>query len=246
MCACPLYHYDHIIEYSKVGEHDLENIALLCGTHHDQKTRGHLLTSTVRRARDRVAASARRPRDGSIGLYFENNIVLLFGSNVVTAPLSAERPEIPAIVVDDTVTLGFRFEDGMPLINANIFDEEGLPVLRVHDSELSVTDRMWDITYVGTLLTLRQAERQISLQIRFNPAAGEIEIIRGEFYAEGVGLQVADGIVTVVNTGAQFEHNYAEARGFRFGVQTDESLRRALYSFGAVEIPRFSYRSEFN
>ena len=244
LCGCPLYHYDHIVEYSEVEAHEASNIALLCGTHHDQKTRNQIPASAVRRAKNRVVAAGRRLRDGSIGLYFENNIRIILGSNTIVAHLSSERPFLPVVYVDDTIVLGLRFEDDMPLIYAKIYDRNNLLVLDIEDSEMRVGEHLWDVTYVGTLLTLKSAEGQVLLQIRFNPASGEIDVRRGEIYANGVGIGIANGNVTVLNDGSEFSHNFSHALGFAFGEQQDPELRRASYFMGARNVPRFTYERE--
>ena len=48
ICGIPVYHYDHIDEYHVVREHKTANITLLCGYHHDLKSRGQLPAQVVR------------------------------------------------------------------------------------------------------------------------------------------------------------------------------------------------------
>lgn len=51
LCGKPLYHYEHMIEFAVVQEHTLENLALLCAEHHDEKTRGIRTTESIVQAR---------------------------------------------------------------------------------------------------------------------------------------------------------------------------------------------------
>jgi len=50
VCGSPLYEYDHIVPYSQVGTHEVENLVLLCDGHHREKTNGLLTEKQVRSA----------------------------------------------------------------------------------------------------------------------------------------------------------------------------------------------------
>jgi hypothetical protein len=48
ICGLPFYHYDHFDpEFENARTHDAAGIALLCGYHHDKRTRGTLSKETV-------------------------------------------------------------------------------------------------------------------------------------------------------------------------------------------------------
>jgi len=40
ICGKPIYQYEHKLGFAKVQRHVAEEITLLCGTHHDERTRG--------------------------------------------------------------------------------------------------------------------------------------------------------------------------------------------------------------
>jgi hypothetical protein len=237
MCGKPLIHYDHIVEYNVVKCHEVQNIALLCGGHHDEKTRGHLAAEFVQEALDEVVRTGKRAGGGVHDLRYRPNFFVHMGTNVVEGRLSEQRPELPVITIDDTVILGFRFEDGQPLINMRMFDENNKLILRVRKNQLVTTTDIWDQTLVGTKLTMHQARRSILLVIDFQ-APDKIVIERGQFYAFGIGLRVDAEALTVMNNEVGFAKCRLGGRGFSFGESSDKDLED-LSVLRVRDIPRY-------
>lgn len=237
LCGCPVYHYDHIIEYSEERVHEVDNLALLCGTHHDQKTRRQLPAQMVRAALDRIIETRKRPQEGSAELFFDSDITVTIGGNELRMLVVPDRPLVPALVVDDTVLLGLRLEDGLPLLTVRSFDERNNPVLWVKDNELRHTDQLFDISYVGTTLTFRRALGDILLEIDF-AAPDRIKFLRGAMYAHGVGLEVRRDALVLMNNRMGLRRTRIDRRGIRFA---DAETTNELICMDIVGINRYQY-----
>ena len=216
ICGCPVYHYDHIVEFSEVGVHQVDNLALLCAAHHDLKTRGHLPADRVQEAVDEVLRG-RRPVNRGSELFFGHEVTLVFGSNSFKFTVEPDRPVLPALVVEDTTLIGIRLEEQRPLLTLTTFDEDNRRVLSVRDSELRHTDHVWDVSYVGTKLTFRRGSGDILLELDFK-APNAIEFTRGTLYACGIGLAIQPDRLIVLNTQVAFINVHGTDKGIRFGV----------------------------
>ena len=244
ICGCPVYHYDHIVEYSKVQAHDVENLALLCATHHDQKTRKHLPADAVKHAKDQIAAGTRPATRGS-DLFFGENILLILGSNSFRLTVEPGEPVVPALVVEETTLIGLRLEEGRPLLTLKSFDEDNRLVLNVRDNELRHTAHLWDVTYVGTVLTFRRARGDILLEVDFR-APDAIEFTRGTIYACGIGLAISPDRLTVLNSQNALINVHGENKGIRFGESESPSDLIGIDILGVTRHQYFPAPRAFN
>ena len=206
VCGHPLYEYHHMVPYADVKKHEEKNLTLLCDGHHKEATIG-LLTS------DQVALADSSPYNRNSGisspfaLHFsgtEFNVEI--GSNKLRG--GAAHPEggfafIP-ISVDDNDLLWFRVDaEGRIFFNMNILDECNLPLLVIQDNVLIYKTDTWDILFKGTILTVRQASRNIFLEIKFCPPNG-IRILRGRLLCNGIEILVRETHIFIVNAGQIF------------------------------------------
>lgn len=239
MCGCPVYDIEHIVEYSKTGVHEVDNLALLCPSHHADKTRGRLPAERVRAALEGVLATGKRPEEGTAELYYGPQVTVKIGSNDIKVNLTESRPTVNALSIDDTVMLGFRLEDGKPLIAARILDPDNKSVMRIRNSQLSYTEEMWDITYIGTVLTMRRGLGDIYLEIDFEPPV--IDIRRAMIFGHGVGLRINKDELTVINKECGVSGSTFNGVGIGFGNPTDSSLGISQ-PLQFMDIPRFRYK----
>lgn len=206
ICGHPLYEYHHMVPYPEVNKHEEENLTLLCDAHHKEATVG-LLTS------EQVASANSSPYNLKSGisspfaLHFsgsEFNVEI--GSNNLRG--GAVHPDggiafIP-ISVDDNDLLWFRVdEQGRIFFNMKIFDECNLPLLIIQDNVIIFKTDTWDIVFKGKKLTVRQAARNIFLEIEFCPPNG-IRILRGRLLCNGVEILVRETHILIVNSGQIF------------------------------------------
>jgi hypothetical protein len=96
--------------------------------------------------------------------------------------------ESSIITVDDIDLIWVRIEpDGGLYLNLNVFDDCNDFALLIHNNEFAFASSLWDITFEGKTLTLREASRQLLLEITFLPPR-TISIDRGRLLCNGVEI----------------------------------------------------------
>lgn len=180
-CGAPLYEYDHMVEYSVVQEHTADNITLLCSSHHDIHSRGQLPIQVLRSwdsapVNRQAATTAEHPL-----FYFGAAAEVIAGGNRIAMSSSAS-----AIVIDDHSLVGFELIDGVMHLNVDLVDSTGSALLRVVRNELVHSTEAWDVTYVGTRLTLRKGPGEMLISIDFDAPNGRVVVDRGLVSHNGV------------------------------------------------------------
>jgi hypothetical protein len=92
-------------------------------------------------------------------------------------------------MVDGVVLFGVRYSDEHLLLTLAVFDEYNLPILQIIDNEMFLSVDQWDVEVEGPSLVLRQALREILIDIRFE-APNRIIIRRGRFLLNGVEIVI--------------------------------------------------------
>jgi hypothetical protein len=127
------------------------------------------------------------------------------------------------ISVDDNDILWFRVDDnGRIFFNMYILDECNLPLLVINENVLTYKTDTWDIVFKGTLLTVRQATRDIFIEIQFCPPNG-IQILRGRLLCNGLEILVRKTHILIVNAGLMFSE--CTFRGGAIGLQLGRNER---------------------
>ena len=189
LCGCPLYVYEHFEEFSKVKEHTLGNIYLLCDTHHREKE--HLLPL------EKIETARKSPRNRKAEFthlhplhYFGDKCVLKIGSSTFRSVLSELNNSFSAIVVENEEIFNFRFEDGHILFTTKIYDPDGNLVVHILDNQLLIKTENWDVEFIKNRLTIRHAPSEIAVEIAFDPPSN-ITFLRGTFYSSnGYPIQI--------------------------------------------------------
>lgn len=192
ICGHPLYHVDHLIEYSVVEEHDPENLTLLCTNHHAEKTNGLLSLEQVR-ASNQVPYNRQRNASPPYLLNYEGSSakVAIGGVVAVRTKLYDEETFI-ALMIDDRPLVFFRRQDNALLLSAQIFDRYNRITLVIADNELVYGTDNWDVRLEGNRLTLWQAERQPFLTIRFD-VPNTITFLDSRIMCNGAVIDVREG-----------------------------------------------------
>lgn len=168
LCGAPVFHYDHIEEYSEVQEHTLENLALLCERHHGAKTTGKLSAERVREARD---APFNRDRILSSGWQQEasRSIDINVGTNIARCDLNQENPIHRVIWNTGKTYLALHWDSGWYSITTLLTDQTGRPLLFINQGELKIFSRdLWDYMYEGTTLQVRAGLGIIALDLSWS------------------------------------------------------------------------------
>jgi trigger factor len=176
---------------------------LLCGTRHTEAT-NHLLTSAQIAQADSKPYNVQHGVSTPYGLHFQGeSFDCVIGGNSFSSRLrDNEHATLAfAISVDDTDLVWFRIDrSGNLFLNANVFDENNLPLLVIHENSLAYrTAATWDIEFKGRKLTVREAARKILFEIEFIPP-GKVVIDRARLLCNGVEILVRKSHVFVVNS----------------------------------------------
>lgn len=191
VCGLPLYEYHHMVEWAKVQAHDPGEITLLCNLHHREATNRLLSPDQIRLANANpfnISQGVFTP----YGLHFELNDYRTFHAVIGGNRFSTSRQgQTSLISIDNTDLVWVRIdEQGQLFLHMNIFDDSNNRVLCVVENQLQYTSVVWDITFVGKTLTLRQASRDLLLQITFLPPS-TISIDRGCLLFNGVEITIS-------------------------------------------------------
>ena len=182
MCGVPVYHYDHIDEYSVVQEHEAANLTLLCGYHHDLKTRGQLPAQVVR-SRDARPHNKENGESGRHELFFYgSHAEIVAGGNQIVV----SRHSASAIKIDGHSLIDFEMVDGTLLLNLDFRDRDGAPVLTVRRNELVHSTHLWDYEFTGQRLTIREGRGLIYLSVAFEADQHRVVIDKGLVSHNGI------------------------------------------------------------
>ena len=187
VCGKPFYEYDHIEEYSKVKEHEAENLTLLCPEHHNEKTKKLRSVDQVRAA-NANPFNKRNSRSGPYNLAYEGVMSkVALGSYRFLQSLGPTHRE--PLVLNGEPVVKVRTEDGNLLVSAKFSDAAGAVILTIEDNELRYDTNLWDVEFVANRLVVRESHRRIVAKITFSPP-DEISVERGYFSHDGLLVKV--------------------------------------------------------
>lgn len=235
ICGVPIYQIDHMIDWSEVQTHEADNLTLLCGTHHDQKSRGLLPLELVRQANENpfnVKAGFTAP----FGLHFgaADEVEIVLGS----VSFRSTEPNMCAVMIDDQPILAFdRDEDGLGL-HLSYFNEYNYPVLDIEHNQLVIGRANWDVEFVGKVLTVREQQGVLGLRARFEPPA-RVVIDRARLRFNGVSVDVSSEAMKInhfIIAGVSFT-------GVQIGVRVGPQIRFPQVNSIQLRVNRYN-RSE--
>jgi hypothetical protein len=160
------------------------------------------------------------------GLHFQGeSFDCVVGGNTFSSRLRDDEQAtvIIAIPVDDTDLIWFRIDrSGRLFLNAQIFDENNLPLLVIRENSLAYRTATWDIEFKGRTLKVREGARKILFEIEFKPP-GEVVIGRARLLCNGVEILVRKSHVFIVNSQQLFVRNKTVNCGI--GLQIGRNFR---------------------
>lgn len=190
ICGLPLYEYDHLIAFAEVGEHDPQNLVLLCDSHHREKTSGLLPAEKVVTA-NQAPRNLETGESHPFGMHYEGREgELRIGGNQFVSGYLSTGSTLVAVMVDDTPIVGFSFEDGRLLLMVQLFNEANELLVQIAESELVYSTSPWDVEFVGRRLTVRHGPGDIFVSMTFEPPTCVV-VDRGRLWRNGVELQIA-------------------------------------------------------
>lgn len=197
ICGMPIFHYDHIIEFSVVKRHDVENLALLCPNHHQDKTSGRLDADTVAAYRRKPFNSTRTFTSGH-RLALARRFSAILGTNSGWKDFGPDGGDYSVLWANGTSLLVIHAEGGWLSLSIRLTDSNGTGLLIVDRGELTISTAEWDYEYQGVALKVLRSKRDVLLDIDL--ANDHVIVRKGAFIVHGVGFIVAgDQLSTVVN-----------------------------------------------
>lgn len=199
ICGSPIYHYDHMKDWAKYKRHIPNEITLLCPTHHQEKNSGLLSLRTIEKYNQ-------NPYNKSV-LYspkwkinYEKEIRSVVGGMVFNSVLPKEKFTeeffTTFLRIGSYPIIWFNIEDGNLLLNAAIY-QNNVPILLITDNELIYTTEMWDVEFVGRVLTIREGNRKIVLKITFDVNQNKVVFNHGNLSILGREIVIREDYVTV-------------------------------------------------
>jgi len=198
VCGLPLYEYEHMEGWAKARRHVAKEITLLCDQHHKERTNGLLPVKAVREA-NANPHNLRRGVSKPYDLHFcgpEAEIEV--GGNRFSATYKGYGTAIYPLMVDGVSLIGFMLGDEHLFLNLSVFDENNRLVILVNENELIFSIDPWDIQLVGKTLTVREAHKEILIELEFHPP-GRVVVKRGRFLLNGVEILVRPKNILITN-----------------------------------------------
>ncbi|MDI1303675.1 MAG: HNH endonuclease signature motif containing protein [bacterium] len=199
ICGSPLYEYDHIIEWSIVKEHKIENLALLCDKHHKEKTVGLLTRDQVRKYRN-TPYNLNVEYSKKYDLHFEGqDFTLQFGDMTFRLEnVNSTNDFLIPFLINNKQLIGFEIIDDQLYFNLVLFDKSGKLLLKIERNRLIYKIEQWDIHFVGRNLKIREGLKRIILDIDFL-IPNSVKINKAYFFYDKREIIIENGTLVTKN-----------------------------------------------
>lgn len=238
ICGSPVFHYDHVIEWSEVREHSPDNLVLLCERHHGAKTTGKLSVETVLDAQ-KNPFNKTRTATSSYKIEPSKAIDIALGSNTFLCDFPTGEGNHLLLFANSRPLFILHAEDSWLSVSFICVDPNDLqPVIGVDRGELIVNVGVWDYSYVGTRLQIRRGQGDIVLDLELSDR--RVAIDRGAFLTPtGDGFFVKDGsLATFANgvprntfMGSMFGQNAVGAIGLNNSANNPDKTRYGGFGY---------------
>jgi hypothetical protein len=124
ICGMPIYVYDHIVEHSRVLEHNESNLTLLCDNHHRSKTARKISLEQIRSFNTNpINKNSSISRTGEQLFFSGDKIKMQLAGTWFFASLIPPDYRFDAIIVNERPLLSFHVDDGNLLLDIEGHDE---------------------------------------------------------------------------------------------------------------------------
>lgn len=176
VCGVPVIEYHHIVLWSKENKHEVENLVALCPSCH-QKVHNNLISS------EQLKSFKKLPFNKNVlivkdKLYLHDikNLTFYIGG-------SAFNNVLNLIKLSGKDVIFFKEENNQTTLNALFYNKEGILEAEIKDNEwiVYIADNTWDIKYSGGTLSVRNNNKNISLNLDIDMEKNYIRVT-GEIY----------------------------------------------------------------
>ena len=184
ICGNPIIEYHHIVPYSEVKNHEVENIVALCPEHHHRVGCSEIsqerLNSFIKSPYN--ARNEKVQKDFMLSKYDE--MVFKAGGNMfVRTPNIVVINDFPLIKITSD-------EEGYAVLDVKFYNRIGILQAEIKENEWIVykASEMWDISYSPGSLKINKSNRQIFLELRVSESLIEL---RADLYYDGSILSIS-------------------------------------------------------
>ena len=193
ICRRGFYQYEHIDPpFEDATEHNPDHICCLCGSCHDDVTRGRRSKASVKAAYHKIQRLPNKRVHPPIGPldFHDGNVELSIGGLTL-------NPAIRTILryhgQDIIKIFPSERQDEPGRISAVFTNDEGIAVLRLEENEWIGSLDNWDIEVVRKRITIRRDKGRVVLQLRLDPP--------GRIVVEHLDMRIVDGHIIATENG---------------------------------------------
>ena len=229
ICGLPLYTYEHMLGYANVERHVADELTLLCDKHQRERTNKLLPIEHVLRA-NQDPYNLRKGVSTPYTFHYDGpNCTADIGTNVFSFQDRGDSTEFIALAIDEDPLISFRLDRGNWLLSLNVFDRNDELMLLITDNELIYSIIPWDIELVGHNLVIREAQRNILVDILFEPPS-RIKIQRGHFMHNGIEIEIKPDYLELMNKHNRYSYNRGNGwYGMLFGNMVNKHVPWSFY-----------------
>jgi hypothetical protein len=235
ICGCPIYEYDHMMDWAIYKRHVASEITLLCSQHHTEKTSGLLPLEKVLEA-NKTPYNLRKGISKPYNLHFYGKKAFIgFGNDEIDINdnggafsqvilfLIHGMPLFECLIQDDTLNLSLI-----------LFDKNGKLALQIINNELIIKSDVWDIYFIGNKLKVNKKHHDVMMEIEFK-APNKLIIRKGTFYYKNIEIKISKEGISITNLS---NGSNAKARLISTGFYAN-SL--AIVNLGKSDFPGYSF-----
>ena len=193
ICRCAIYQYEHIDPpFADATAHNPAKICLLCGTCHDQVTRGRLSKATVSRAYAEVQTSNDIKRPFETLDLFSQQVSIAVGTTIFEQPQTVFRVDDEDLIVIRPAKDGAAF----PTLSGIFYDKTGSELLRIEENIWHGQNNAVDIQVIGKSIIVKTEKNRTALHLRLDPPH-RVSIVEIDMYKGRSHLLIKKGEMLV-------------------------------------------------
>lgn len=203
ICGAPIFHYDHIVDFSEVKEHTIENLALLCPTHHQDKTSGRIPRGVVAKSRAAPVNLNREVAPAHKWFFDGAKVRFAIGGDLYETDFKTLNPswggEVFPIQIGNTPVFKAKYQDEGLLLSAIFHDAAGNLILSLDEGELRISTRVGDFSCEGRKLRMTDVDGNVLMELV--KLDNGLKISRAIFREGGIVLDVQPELIRAMPGG---------------------------------------------
>ena len=165
VCGSAFAQYHHFDpKFEDARSHDPNGIVYLCPTHHEEADEGRLSVESVRHFASNPAALQLGFSFGVFDMRCERPVLHVGKLTGINCRNFFRIDGRPILWINPPETTGGPF-----LLNADLVDSKGTPILKIVDNEWEAYVGKFDVVTVGKRISIYEKKRGIDLVIRTEP-----------------------------------------------------------------------------